>query len=60
MKFKEYQHIERLGTTVTEDIEFGTCYIFITYVGEKTHGFNLKDDSSLFLFKKQDCRCSNE
>ncbi len=28
MEFKKYQHIERLGTTETEGIEFGTCHIF--------------------------------
>lgn len=42
MKFKEYQHIERLGTTVTEDIEFGTCYIF--YKIDGTNGQVYLDD----------------
>lgn len=26
--FKEYQHVERLGTVETDGIEFGKCYIF--------------------------------
>ena len=26
--FKEYQHIERLGTSEVEGIEFGECYVF--------------------------------
>ena len=28
MEFQKYQHIERLGTTETEGIEFGVCYVF--------------------------------
>lgn len=28
MEFKEYQHVEKLGTVDTEGIELGTCYIF--------------------------------
>lgn len=27
-EFKEYQHIERLGTSEVEGIEFGECYVF--------------------------------
>jgi len=26
--FKEYQHIERFGTSAVENIEFGECYVF--------------------------------
>ena len=28
MEFTKYQHIERLGTTETNGIEMGMCYIF--------------------------------
>lgn len=28
MEFKKYQHIERIGTTEVQDIEFGECYVF--------------------------------
>lgn len=28
MEFKKYQHVERYGTTETEDINIGKCYIF--------------------------------
>lgn len=28
MEFKKYQHIERLGTTETDGIEFGSCHVF--------------------------------
>ena len=28
MEFKKYQHIERIGTTETNGIEFGICYVF--------------------------------
>jgi len=28
MEFKKYQHIERIGTTATNGIEQGMCYIF--------------------------------
>jgi len=28
MKFKEYQHIERFGTTEVQNIELGECYVF--------------------------------
>lgn len=28
MEFKKYQHIERFGTTETQGVEFGECYVF--------------------------------
>ncbi len=28
MKYKSYQHIEKLGTTEVQDIEYGTCHVF--------------------------------
>lgn len=28
MEFEKYQHVERFGTTETEVIENGTCYVF--------------------------------
>lgn len=28
MEFKKYQHLERLGTTEVQNIEYGTCYVF--------------------------------
>jgi hypothetical protein len=28
MEFKKYQHVEKFGTTETEAIDIGTCYIF--------------------------------
>lgn len=28
MEFKEYQHLERLGTTEVENIELGKCFVF--------------------------------
>jgi len=28
MNFKKYQHVERFGTTETDGIEYGECYIF--------------------------------
>ena len=27
-EFKQYQHIERFGTSEVESIEFGLCYVF--------------------------------
>src|ERR1041384_6755948 len=28
MEFKEYQHLERLGTTEVQNIELGKCFVF--------------------------------
>ena len=28
MEFRKYQHIERFGTTETQDIEYGKCFVF--------------------------------
>lgn len=28
MEYKKYQHVERLGTTEVQDIEYGECYVF--------------------------------
>lgn len=36
MKFKKYQHVERLGTEATEGILNGTCYIFPKLDGTNT------------------------
>ena len=35
MKFKQYQHIERFGTTEVQHIELGECFVFPKIDGTK-------------------------
>ena len=37
MKYKKYQHVEKLGSTEVEDIVFGECYIFPKIDGTNAH-----------------------
>jgi hypothetical protein len=36
MKFRKYQHVERLGTDEVDGIEFGKCYVFYKIDGANT------------------------
>jgi hypothetical protein len=44
MNFQKYQHVERIGTTETDGIEFGTCYVFPKIDG--SNGSIWLDDNS--------------
>jgi len=63
MEFRNYQHIERFGTTEVEGIEFGRCYIFpkidgtnastwmnfdIIHAGSRKRSLSLESDNAGF------------
>lgn len=63
MTFEKYQHIERLGTSEVQDIEYGECYVFpkidgtnasawfdgVLHGGSRTRELSLESDNAGFF-----------